>query len=42
MKLDLSLVPFSRFGSYMAISLLEQGTDRAAGLYLRSVHDSSN
>jgi hypothetical protein len=37
MQFDLALVPFSRFGSYMAISQLAQGRDHPPGLYLRSV-----
>ena len=38
MQLDLSQVPFSRYGSYMAFSHLPQSAGRAEGLYLRSVH----
>lgn len=38
MQLDLERVPFSRFGSYMAFSLLPAEGLRPAGLYLRSVH----
>ncbi|NLF32829.1 MAG: hypothetical protein GX591_18320 [Planctomycetes bacterium] len=45
MTFDLRIVPFSRFGSYMAVSHLDadriarRGTkDMAAGLYLRTLH----
>ena len=42
MQFDLALVPFSRFGSYMAVSQLAQGRDHPPGLYLRSVSDGFN
>lgn len=38
MKLDLQTVPFSRFGAYLAFSLMAERPDHPAGLYLRSVH----
>jgi hypothetical protein len=38
MNFDLQVVPFSRYGSYIAFSRLSQAGDRQAGLYLRSVH----
>ncbi len=38
MNFDLKVVPFSRYGSYIAFSHLSQAGDRPAGLYLRSVH----
>lgn len=41
MKLDLVQVPFSRFGSYFAISQLPALGGQPAGLYLRSVHGDS-
>ncbi len=37
MELDLSSIPFSRFGSYLAFSLLAEDDSHPAGLYLRSV-----
>lgn len=38
MRLDLSAVPFSRYGSYLAFSTLPATGSRQAGLYLRHVH----
>lgn len=38
MQFDLSSVPFSRYGSYMAFSQLAQTGDQPGGVYLRSVH----
>ncbi len=38
MKLDLKHVPFSRFGSYMAFSRLEDTPTYGTGLFLRTVH----
>ncbi|MFW6061731.1 MAG: amylo-alpha-1,6-glucosidase [Planctomycetota bacterium] len=38
MNIDLTCVPFSRFGSYLAISMVPEGPGRPAGLYLRSIH----
>lgn len=37
MELDLSRLPFTRFGSYLAFSLLDAGAAYGTGLYLRSV-----
>lgn len=37
MNLDLTRIPFSRFGSYMAFSILTEAPEQPAGLYLRSV-----
>jgi hypothetical protein len=36
-ELDLAAVPFTRFGAYVAFSLLPAAADRPAGLYLRSL-----
>jgi len=41
MNLNLQRVPFSRYGSYLAISHLTEGKNRPEGLYLRSVHGAS-
>jgi putative isomerase len=38
MQLDLTKVPFSRFGSYLAFAQQNAYDGKAAGLYLRSVH----
>jgi len=38
MNLDLTQIPFSRFGSYIAFSQLPAEGSRTAGLYLRSIH----
>ncbi len=38
MRFDPALVPFSRRGSYVALSVLPEIVGRAAGLYWRSVH----
>lgn len=38
MNFDLRIVPFSRLGSYIAFSHLEETNDRKEGLYLRSIH----
>ena len=38
MRFDPALVPFSRRGSYVALSVLPEGVGRPAGLYWRSVH----
>ena len=38
MKIDLTSVPFSRFGSYLACSVLPASENRPAGLYIRSLH----
>jgi putative isomerase len=38
MKFDLGLVPFSRYGSYIAFSHLPESGERPAGLYMRTVH----
>lgn len=38
MNLDLQRVPFSRYGSYLAFSVLAAQDGQPAGLYLRSVH----
>ncbi|MWV47266.1 hypothetical protein GRF59_27090 [Paenibacillus sp. HJL G12] len=37
MKFDLSIVPFSRKESFLAVSLLPEGKNRQQGLYLRTV-----
>lgn len=37
MDLDLRRIPFSRFGSYLAFSLLDEQAVQGAGLYLRSL-----
>lgn len=37
MKFDISQIPFTRFGSYLALSRLPEAPQRRAGLYLRSV-----
>jgi len=37
MKFDLSIVPFSRRESFLAVSLLPEGKNRQQGLYLRTV-----
>lgn len=37
MEIDLAAIPFSRFGSYLAFSLLPADDNRAAGLYLKSM-----
>ena len=45
MKLDISKIPFSRYGSYMALASLPanwQGHGNAAGLYLKTVSGSAN
>ena len=39
MKIDLTLIPFSRRGSYMAISYLTGGRAATDGLWLRSVRE---
>ena len=44
MRLNLTEVPFSTRGSYMAVSYLEggfQGREMETGLYLRTVHGSA-
>lgn len=44
MNLDLSVIPFSRHGSYMAVSCREEnfrGKGNRGGLYWRTVHDGS-
>ena len=38
MNIDLRGVPFSRYGSYLAFSILPKAGDAPEGLYLRSVH----
>ncbi|MFC4601623.1 amylo-alpha-1,6-glucosidase [Cohnella hongkongensis] len=38
---DLQQVPFSRYGSYMAISQLNAGGDDPEGVYLRTVHGAT-
>ena len=38
MHFDIATVPFSRSGSYLAISRLPEITGRAEGVYLRTVH----
>jgi glycogen debranching enzyme len=38
MQIDLNTVPFSRYGSYLAFSMLPETESRPAGLYLRSLH----
>ncbi|WP_339370797.1 amylo-alpha-1,6-glucosidase [Paenibacillus elgii] len=42
MLFDLHTVPFSRFGSYFAFSILPERPDREAGLYLRLVRGGDN
>ena len=45
MKFDISKIPFSRCGSYMALASLPanwQGYGTAAGLYLKTVSGSAN
>ena len=45
MKFDISKIPFSRYGSYMALASLPanwQGHGNAPGLYLKNVSDSAN
>jgi glycogen debranching enzyme len=41
MNFDLTAVPFSRLGSYIAFSQLEATENREEGLYLRSIHGES-
>ncbi|MFT3930306.1 MAG: trehalase family glycosidase [Spongiibacteraceae bacterium] len=38
MKLDLAQVPFSRYGSYLAIDRLAGNEHRVGGIYLRTLH----
>ena len=38
MKIDLTSVPFSRFGSYLACSVLPASESHPGGLYIRSLH----
>ena len=38
MQIDLNTVPFSRFGSYLAFSMLPETAAHPAGLYLRTLH----
>jgi hypothetical protein len=38
MNFDLRHVPFSRYGSYLAFSYLEEPRARPAGLYMRTLH----
>ena len=38
MEFDLAEVPFSRFGSYLAIDRLPANAERAAGIYVRTLH----
>lgn len=38
MRFNLAEVPFSRFGSYMAIDQLPAGKGRIAGIYVRTLH----
>lgn len=38
LEFDPALVPFSRFGSYLALAHMSARRGRAAGLYLRSLH----
>lgn len=45
MKFDLTKIPFSRYGSYMALASLPanwQGHGNAAGLYLKTVSGSAS
>jgi hypothetical protein len=37
MNFDISKIPFTRYGSYLAFSILPESSDRKTGLYLRSV-----
>jgi hypothetical protein len=39
---DLSKIPFSRYGSYLAISHVKGSANLSEGLYLRDLHESSS
>jgi hypothetical protein len=41
MQFDPGAVPFSRAGTYMAVSSLDVNAPFAAGLYLRNLHGDS-